>query len=109
MEPKTPLDQLHADFMPIGLGIMEYYAQKFSECAFSTSIGTMEEIIKEEYCQEMRVSIATQFETLSAGLHDKLNLTFFHALLAVLTGRIKDLGQFEQGLALLLRETLLKK
>lgn len=109
MGSKNSLEQLYAEFTPIGLGIMEYYVQKFSELAMDSSLNLMKEMLKEEYHEEMAISLKDHLAKFSAGLPEKLNLTFFHALLAIVSGRIQDFGNFEQGLALLLRETLLKK
>ncbi len=107
---KDPYDQLVADFIPVGKGILEFYAKSFLEYVTKSSL---EGFLVLDHLQEdpritIQESLNSSFLELMSDLPEKFNLVLFHVLLAVISGRSKDVKSFETKLAFILRTTITK-
>ncbi len=106
-EQKDPYDQLVANFVPVGKGILEFYAKSFLEHVAKSSLDgfSILDYFPKVMLQE---TLDSSFSELMSDLPEKFNLVLFHVLLAVISGRSKDVKSFETKLAYIFRTTITK-
>ena len=107
---KDPYEQLVADFLPVGKGIVEFYTKSFLECVTKSSLESfsVSDPLQSDFRIMTQEFLSSSFSELLADLPEKFNLVLFHVLLAVISGRSKDVKSFETRLAHLLRTTITK-
>ncbi len=107
---KDSYDQLVDNFIPVGKGIVEFYAKSFLEHVTKSSLEGFSVLdhLQNEHRIMMQEHLNTSFVELLSDLPEKLNLVLFHVLLAIISGRAKDVKSFETQLAHLLRTTITK-
>jgi len=107
---KDPYDQLVDSFIPVGMEILNFYTKSFLEHTTKSSMDgfSILDSLPKEHLDILQETLNLSFAEILSGFSEKFNLVMFHVLLAIISGRSKDVKSFETRLAHLLRTTITK-